>query len=78
MDSGSESRQLAHQMMPFNRQAQIKRELPPDPDRPSVSYEAPPFIFWTAPNGLQFVVRPESGALDLQVQELHGHEVRYA
>ena len=40
MDSGSESRQLAHQMMPFNRQAQIKRELPPDPDRPSVSYEA--------------------------------------
>lgn len=73
---GYESKQLAFQMMQFDRQAQIKREIPPDPDRPMITYEAPPPIFWTAPNGLQCVVRPDSGALDLQVQDLHGHEVQ--
>jgi hypothetical protein len=73
---GYESRQLAYQMMQFDRQAQIKRELATDADTPTISYEAPPFIFWTAPNGLQCVVRPDAGALDLQVQDLQGHEVQ--
>lgn len=73
---GYEMRQLAYQMMQFDRQAQIKRTIPSDPDRPQITYEAPPFIFWTAPNGLQCVVHAESGALDLQVQDLHGHEVQ--
>ena len=73
---GYESRQLAYQMMQFDRQAQIKREIPRDPDHPAISYEAPPFIFWTAPNGLQCVVRPDAGALDLQIQDLHNHEIQ--
>jgi hypothetical protein len=73
---GSESRQIAYQMMQFDRQAQIKREIPPDADRPMVDYAAPPYIFVTAPNGLQCAVRPDSGALDLQVQDIHGHEVQ--
>ncbi|HXT61981.1 MAG TPA: hypothetical protein VN696_02995 [Pyrinomonadaceae bacterium] len=73
---GYESRQIAYQMMQFDRQAQIKREIPPDADRPTVDYAAPPYIFVTAPNGLQCVVRPDSGALDLQVQDIHGHEVQ--
>jgi len=67
---------LAFQLMRFNDQAEIKRHVPPDSDPPVLSFDAPPPIFYAAPGGLQCIVRPESGALDLQIQDVMDHEIQ--
>jgi|SRR5687767_13746295 len=72
---GSQSRQFAYEMMQFDRQAQIKRDIASDIDTPSIEYTSPPILV-TAPNGLSGVVRPDSGWLDLQVRDIHGNEVQ--
>jgi hypothetical protein len=62
-------------MMQFDRQAQIRREIPPDADSPVIEYSTVPILV-TAPNGLAGVVRPESGALDLQLRDILGNEIQ--
>ena len=71
---GSEMQNLTYQMMAFDHQAQIKREIPPDPNRPKVTIDTPPPIFFT--HGMQGVVRPDAGALDLQLQDVSGREIQ--
>lgn len=69
-------RNLAHQMMQFDRQALIKRQIPQDADEPDLTIDAPPPIFFVAPSGLQCVVRPDTNALDLQLQDVMHHEIQ--
>ena len=71
---GSEMRDLSYQLMMFDRQAQIKRGIPPDPDRPKLTIDAPPAMFVVT--GLQGVSRPDTGYLDLQVQDVMNHEIQ--
>jgi hypothetical protein len=70
---GSEMRNLSFQMRHFDRQAQIKRELPPDPDKPTLSFDAPPPMFFVSE--MQGVVR-DGTALDLQLRDALKHEIQ--
>lgn len=72
--SGSEMENLSLQMMTFDRQAAIKREVPRDQERPKLTIDAPPAMFFT--HKLQGIVRPEKDALDLQIQDVTGHEIQ--
>jgi len=67
---------LVYQLMQFDRQALIKRDIPPDPNAPELSINAPPPIFFVGPSGLQWVVRPDTNALDLQLQDFQNREIQ--
>lgn len=76
MVPGTEVENLTLQMMTFDRQALIKREIPRDPrePKPTVTIDAPPPIFFT--HELQGVTRPDEGMLDLQIQDVSGREIQ--
>jgi hypothetical protein len=68
---------IVGQMMVFDRQAQIKRDLPPDPDRPQIELVEPPPLFILKPSGgLACIVRPETGWLDLELRDLNDREIQ--